>query len=85
MIGICCYQMIEYLWMRPEPSPPANFNTSSMLTMLKSPSIECFKQLAATENSIIDFASYPSRLVATNPAPKLSPPPTLSTICDVSI
>lgn len=44
MIVICCYQMIEYLWMRPEPSPPANFNTSSMLTMLKSPSTECFKQ-----------------------------------------
>lgn len=81
MIVICCCQITELSLTRPEPSPPANCNTSSILTMLKSPSIECFKQLAATENSIIDFASYPSRLVATNPAPKLSPPPTLSTIC----
>ena len=49
--------------------------------MLKSPSTEYFKQLATTENSIIDFASYPFRLGTINPAPKLSPPPTLSTIC----
>ena len=58
MIVICCYlKLLVYLWTRPEPSPPANFNTSSMLTMLKSPSIECFKQLAATANSIVDCAS----------------------------
>ena len=42
-----------YLCTRPEASPPASFFTSSTLTMLKSPSIECFKQLAATANSIV--------------------------------
>ena len=46
-----------YLCTRPEASPPASFLTSSTLTMLKSPSTECFKQLAATANSIVDCGS----------------------------
>ena len=45
MIVICCYQIIGLSFERGlEPSPPANFNTSSMFTMLKSSSTECFKQ-----------------------------------------
>lgn len=35
----------------PEASPPFNFSTSANVTLLKSPIIECFKQLAATANS----------------------------------
>lgn len=37
----------------PEASPPASFETSSTVTMLKSPSMLCFRQLAATANSMI--------------------------------
>lgn len=44
---------LDYLCTRPDPSPPANFITSSIDTKLKSPSIECFKQDAATAISIV--------------------------------
>ena len=48
------YNLIfSYLCTRPDPSPPANFITSSIDTKLKSPSIECFKQEAATAISIV--------------------------------
>ena len=41
----------NYLWIRPVPLPPARAFTSSTLTILKSPSMECFRQEAATANS----------------------------------
>ena len=37
----------------PEASPPASLETSSTVTILKSPSMLCFRQLAATANSMI--------------------------------
>ena len=43
----------NYLCTRPDPSPPANFLTSSTETMFISPSMECFKQEAATANSMM--------------------------------
>ncbi len=33
--------------MRPEPPPPASFSISATVTMLQSPSMECFKAEAA--------------------------------------
>ena len=47
----------NYLCTRPDPSPPANFVTSSTETMFMSPSMECFKQDAATANSMVLWAS----------------------------
>ena len=41
----------DHLCTLPEPSPFASFSTSSDVTLLKSPSIVCFRQLAATANS----------------------------------
>ena len=42
----------DYLWTRPDASPPVSLSTSSMDTMLKSPSMECFRQEAATANRL---------------------------------
>ena len=39
---------IIYLCTRPDASPPISFSASATDTRLKSPLIECFKQLAAT-------------------------------------
>ena len=50
-----------YLWTLPDPSPSASFLTSSILTLLKSPSIVCLRQLAATANSSASLSS-PSSL-----------------------
>ncbi len=47
----------SYLCTLPEASPPANFVTSSKLTILKSPSTACFKQEAATANSMLFLES----------------------------
>ena len=47
-----CTRPSSYRCTRPEPSPPASFVTSSTETMLKSPSTECFRQEAATANSM---------------------------------
>ena len=41
----------NYLWIRPVPFPPARALTSSTVTILKSPSMECLRQDAATANS----------------------------------
>ena len=50
-------------WIRPEPSPPASFSTSETETMLKSPSMECFRAEAATANSMASWVLLPvSRL-----------------------
>src|SRR5690606_32526542 len=40
-----------YRCTRPEASPPISFSTSATPTRLKSPEIECLRQLAATANS----------------------------------
>ena len=42
----------SYLCTRPLPLPPASALTSSTVTWLKSPSIECLRQEAATANSM---------------------------------
>jgi len=47
----CPPGVLVYLCTRPEPEPPLRLMTSSMLTRLKSPMIECLRQLAATANS----------------------------------
>ena len=70
-----------YLCTRPEASPPASFFTSSTLTMLKSPSMECFKQLAATANSIVSCWWILIQTCIDQSAAEESPPPTRSTIC----
>ena len=41
----------SYLCTRPEPSPPISFSTSPTDTRLKSPEMECLRQLAATANA----------------------------------
>src|SRR6476659_7186449 len=41
----------NYLCTRPDPPPFNSAFTSSTVNRLKSPGIECFKQLAATANS----------------------------------
>lgn len=45
----------------PEPSPPASLLTSSTETKLQSPSMVCFRQLAATANSIASCGPKPVR------------------------
>ena len=44
---------VPYLCTRPEPLPPASERTSFSEDMLKSYSVACFKQEAATANSMI--------------------------------
>ena len=46
-----------YLCTLPVPSPPMSLVTSETFTRLKSPMIECFRQLAATANSSADCLS----------------------------
>ena len=52
---------LRYRWMRPELSPLANFSTSATVTILKSPSMECFSAEAATANSTACWAFLPTR------------------------
>jgi len=56
--GFCA---MAYRCTLPDASPPANFCTSSTDTWLKSPSIECFRQLAATANSTLSLGEKPLR------------------------
>ena len=54
-VSILSYGCIKtektYLCTLPDPSPPMRAVTSFTETLLKSPPMECFKQLAATANS----------------------------------
>ena len=47
----------HYRWTRPVPSPAMSLVTSDTVTRLKSPRMECFRQLAATANSSADCLS----------------------------
>ena len=49
----------NHRWIRPEPSPPARFSTSSAETMLKSPSMVCFRAEAAAANSTASWVLLP--------------------------
>lgn len=60
IIEISCITF--YLWIRPEPSPPASFSTSATVTMLKSPSMECFSAEAATANSTAAWVPLPDKM-----------------------
>ena len=53
--GLACRS--HYLCTRPEPSPFISVLTSATLTWLKSPSIVCLRQEAATANSITSCAA----------------------------
>ena len=57
----CQCNRLFYLWIRPLPSPAANFSTSATVTILKSPSIECFSADAATANSTACWVVFPLR------------------------
>ena len=51
VLTILSWVETPYLTTLPDPSPPIKARTSATLTRLKSPLIECLRQLAATANS----------------------------------
>ena len=68
----------------PLPSPPASASTSASETMLSSPSMLCFRQFAATANSIARCGSYPFTGAWISPPPGRCPPPLPRTPCRCS-
>ena len=57
-----------------------SFSISFKLATLKSPSTVCLSADAATAKFIASSPLFPEESAKMSPAPKLSPPPTLSTI-----
>lgn len=59
--NVCLFFLIFIIQRCTLPFPPffIKFSTSDTVTLLKSPSIECFRQLAATANSIASLSFLP--------------------------